>query len=148
MIPGGPRLVADPGDLLPHAGAMRLITTVRAWDAESIACESTAHRDPGNPLRVGAILPIVCGLEFGAQAMAIHGALRAGRDVRPRVGLLVSVHELAWHRERLDDIEGPIEIEATCLLASANQVAYAFALRCAAHGPLLRGRGSVVLSAA
>ena len=137
----------DPAGLLPHAGAMRLIGAVLTWDDRAIVCETHAHRDPACPLRLGDRLPAVCGLEFGAQAMAIHGALRAARAAPPRVGLLVAAHELVWQRERLDDIDGAIEIGADCLLASDNQVAYAFWLRSAGCGELLRGRASVVLSA-
>lgn len=133
--------------LLPHAGPMRLITAVRAWDERSIVCAATTHRAPGHPLRVGGRLPAVCGLEYGAQAMAIHGALRAGRHAKPRAGYLVAAYELAWARERLDDVEGAIEVRAECLLAGADRVAYAFWLNDAGGAPLLAGRASVVLSA-
>lgn len=133
--------------LLPHAGAMRLIGAVLHWDAASIRCEAVSHRDPGNPLRRNGVLPILCGLEYSAQAMAMHGALRAGRASRPRVGYLVAAHDLRWRRDRLDDLDEPILVHASCLLASADRVAYAFELTSASQALLLSGRGSVVLSA-
>ena len=133
--------------LLPHAGAMRMITAVREWNASSIVCESTTHCDPVNPLRIGGILPAACGLEYGAQAMAAHGALLADQRQKPRVGYLASAHELALYCDRLDDIDGPLLIEASCLLSAANHVAYRFSIRAASQAVLLEGRASVVLSA-
>lgn len=133
--------------LLPHAGAMRMITAVRQWDASGIVCESTTHRDPANPLRIGGVLPAACGLEYGAQAMAAHGALLAGRQQKPRVGYLAAAHELALYCDRLDDADGPLQIRASCLLSGANHVAYEFCIRAASKAVLLEGRASVVLSA-
>ena len=133
--------------LLPHAGAMRMITDVREWNASGIVCESTTHHDPANPLRIDGVLPAVCGLEYGAQAMAAHGALLAARHQKPRVGYLAAAHELALYCDRLDDAPGPLQIRASCLLSGANHVAYEFSIRCASRAVLIEGRASVVLSA-
>jgi predicted hotdog family 3-hydroxylacyl-ACP dehydratase len=133
--------------LLPHAGSMRMIAAVVRWDADEIECTARSHRDPDNPLRLGAALPSVCGLEYGAQAMAIHGALVAGLAARPQVGLLVAAHELAWRVARLDTVPGDLTVWARRLLGSAQQVAYEFAVR-AGQLPLVSGRASVMLSVA
>ena len=47
----------------------------------------------GNPLRAHDRLSAACGIEYAAQAMAVHGALCAGLDGQqtPRNGLLASV---------------------------------------------------------
>ena len=85
--------------LLPHAGRMRLIDRVVSYDEQTIVCESDSHRAADHPLAEAGVLSIICGLEYGAQAMAIHGALLAawritrcrhasrlsGRCVRPAV---------------------------------------------------------------
>ncbi len=63
--------------LLPHAGRMRLIDSVISYDEQSIVCESDSHRAADHPLAEAGVLSIICGLEYGAQAMAIHGALLA-----------------------------------------------------------------------
>lgn len=133
--------------LLPHAGSMRLIAAVRASDATTIECVATSHRDATNPLRIADALPAVCGLEYGAQAMAIHGALAAGRDAKPRVGLLVAAHELRWSVPRLDTIAQDLTVRATRLLGSAQQVAYEFAV-CAGADVLVSGRAGVMLEVA
>lgn len=131
-------------DLLPHAGRMRLLAAVRAWDQTTIECVAQSHRDAGNPLRIAGSLPAACGLEYGAQAMAIHGALIAQRAAKPRVGLLVAAHELRWSVPRLDTIEEELTVRATRLLGSDLQVAYEFAVAAGAR-VLVSGRAGVML---
>jgi predicted hotdog family 3-hydroxylacyl-ACP dehydratase len=132
--------------LLPHAGRMRVIAAVRRWDATSIECVAADHRDAANPLRIGATLPAVCGLEYGAQAMAIHGALVAGRTAKPRVGLLVAAHELRWSVPRLDTIAEELTVRAARLLGSERQVAYEFEVTAGGRA-LVSGRAGVMLEA-
>ncbi len=133
--------------LTPHAGAMRLIARVRSHDAQQIVCEADSHRASDNPLRRDGVLPPIAALEYGAQAMAIHGALLASFAAKPRVGFLVAAHELAWQVERLDTLASPLTIVATRLFGSDNQVAYEFAITTPDQLPVMRGRASVVLSA-
>lgn len=134
--------------LLPHAGRMRLIERVLRWDAQSIECAVHDPCDPAHPLRLDDELPAVIGLEYGAQAMAVHGALVAGRDAKPRVGLLVAAHEVNWIVPRLDAEEfaaRELTVRASRLLGSANQVVYEFVLA-AGERSLVSGRASVILS--
>jgi predicted hotdog family 3-hydroxylacyl-ACP dehydratase len=133
--------------LLPHVGAMRLIDEVVHWSDDEIECLAHSHRDPANPLVVDGALPAACGLEFGAQAMAIHGALVAGREAKPRVGLLVAAHDLAWRVARLDTVAGALTVRARRLLGSAQQVAYEFDVLDGARS-LVSGRASVMLAVA
>lgn len=134
-------------DLLPHAGRMRMIAAVRKWDETAIECVAVSHRETANPLRIAGELPAVCGLEYGAQAMAIHGALVAQRADKPRVGLLVAVHELRWSVPRLDTVEEELTVRATRLLGSDLQVAYEFAV-VAGTRVLVSGRAGVMLEIA
>ena len=71
--------------LIPHAGAMCLLDAVIAWDATTITCLASSHRTPTNPLAARGRLEVVCGVEYAAQAMAVHGAL-AGGGRRPTAG--------------------------------------------------------------
>lgn len=140
-------LSANIEHLLPHVGAMRMIAAVLRWSDEDIECVAHSHRDPANPLRIDGTLPAVCGLEYGAQAMALHGALVVGRDAKPRVGLLVAAHELVWRVARLDTIGGELIVRARRLLGSANQVAYEFDVLDIERS-LVHGRASVMLDVA
>lgn len=133
---------------IPHHGAMCLLHSVRAWDPVKLQCDALSHRDPANPLRAHGRLGAVCGIEYAAQAMAIHGALQAGPGLScPRVGYLVSVRSATLHVARLDDIAADLLIEASCITASANNILYEFNIS-AAGQVLLAGRAAVVLDAA
>lgn len=134
--------------LLPHAGRMRLIDRIVSYDAHTIICEAESHRAADHPLAENGVLSIACGLEYGAQAMAIHGALlalnAAPPDRRARVGYLIAASDLRWSIDRLDLCAGALEIEAINEFSSEHQVAYRFELR-AAGATLLSGRASVQL---
>ncbi len=63
--------------LIPHSGMMCLLDEVTQWDDRSITCVTNTHRDPANPLRRDGRLSSVHAFEYGAQAAAVHGGLRA-----------------------------------------------------------------------
>ena len=133
---------------IPHHGTMCLLNSVQAWDQARIQCDAVSHRDPANPLCAHGRLGAACGIEYAAQAMAIHGALQAGPALScPRVGYLVSVRSATLHTARLDDIAANLLIEASCITASANNILYEFNVS-AAGQLLLAGRAAVVLDAA
>jgi predicted hotdog family 3-hydroxylacyl-ACP dehydratase len=131
---------------VPHSGAMCLLDSVLHWDATSICCSSGSHRDPDNPLRNAGRLHAICGAEYAAQAMALHGALTRAVGERPQAGYLARVRELVCRAERLDGLEGDLIIEAKQLLADGQRVIYQFTIRCGA-AELLSGRAAVVLDA-
>ena len=56
---------------------MCLLDCVETWDEERIHCRASSHRAMDNPLRVCERLGTACGIEYAAQAMAVHGALLA-----------------------------------------------------------------------
>ena len=131
--------------LIPHQGAMCLLESVSAWDADGIRCTALSHRDPANPLRAGGALPAVCGVEYAAQAMAVHGALLAGAGGRPRIGFLASVRELVLAVERLDTLPASLEISAERLAGDGRGLLYRFQVS-AAGEDVLTGRAGVVLA--
>ena len=100
----------DIARLIPHAGAMCLLDAVLDCDAIRIRCATTSHRDLGNPLRRSSQLGILCGVEYAAQAMALHGALAAtgagtARSAATGAGYLASGRDLACHTDRLDRLK-------------------------------------------
>jgi predicted hotdog family 3-hydroxylacyl-ACP dehydratase len=131
---------------IPHAGKMCLLDRVVAWSDESIHCVATSHLDPNNPLRANGRLTTLCGIEYAAQAMAVHGSLIGTARRRPRVGLLASVRNVAAYVERLDTLEGPLSVEAERMSGVADNVLYRFALHCSDR-PVLSGRAAVILDA-
>jgi predicted hotdog family 3-hydroxylacyl-ACP dehydratase len=123
---------------------MCLLARVQSWDAQRISCISTSHRDADNPLRAGGMLPALCGIEYAAQAMAVHGGLSAALDGRPKAGYLVSLRNVQCRRARLDDLAGELTVSAERVMGDAARVIYEFALH-AGDEPLLSGRATVVL---
>ena len=69
---------------IPHQGSMCLLDAVLAWDSGQIHCRASSHRQPDNPLRAAARRGAACGIEYAAQAMAVHGALLAPAGAPPR----------------------------------------------------------------
>ncbi len=132
---------------IPHQGNMCLLDSVQTWDHANIRCIATSHRNADNPLRAHDQLGIACGIEYAAQAMAIHGALSAPADSpRPKVGYLVSVRGVNMYVTRLDDIAIDLRINATCMMANESNMLYEFSVS-ANDQVLLEGRAAVVLNA-
>lgn len=130
--------------LVPHAGAMCLLDRALDWDEESIACEADRHRDPANPLRRGGCLPAVCGVEYALQAMALHGAARAGDGEAQQAGYLSSLRDLSLACARLDTVAGPLLIRARALAAEAGGFIYRFEVEGGGR-VLLAGQAAVIL---
>ena len=133
---------------IPHRGTMCLLDQVVAWDTDRITCTASSHRNHSNPLRAHNMLSSVCGIEYAAQAMAVHGALLANlHSARaPEAGYLTSVREVELSVPRLDDIEGDLEIVAERIAGDDNNVLYRFSVRDSVR-VLLTGRAGVQLDA-
>ena len=131
--------------LIPHQGAMCLRDTVVDWDERGIRLRAGNHRDPGHALRSDGRLRAVHLCEYGAQAMAVHGGLRAGSEAgSARPGVLVALRGVTLHVERFDDLPGALECEAQTLAESADSQQYAF--RITHDGDVLaEGRAAVML---
>ena len=131
--------------LIPHHGNMCLLSEVRTYDQHHIFCLANSHRLLDNPLRENGLLRSVCGIEYAAQAMAIHGRLSTTQGLmQARGGRLASVRTAQFYVVRLDDIQEDLEIHATLLLGDDSNMIYEFNV--AASGvTLLRGKATVIL---
>jgi predicted hotdog family 3-hydroxylacyl-ACP dehydratase len=141
-------LLLDPAAivaLIPHAGAMCLLDGVLAWDQRCITCRASSHGAPGNPLAAAGRLDAVCGVEYAAQAMAVHGGLIGGGR-RPAAGYLASLRDVTSCVDRLDLLEGDLLVTAELLIADAGRVIYRFALTSDSR-TIMSGRATVVIDA-
>ena len=129
--------------LLPHAGAMCLLEAVVAWDADSITCRATSHRDPANPLRSAGGLSAIVGVEYAAQAVAVHWGLL--HPSAPSEGYLASLRDVECFAERLDSQAGELSVHAAQVAAESGRLLYDFRIE-AGGRELLKGRLSVVLA--
>jgi predicted hotdog family 3-hydroxylacyl-ACP dehydratase len=132
---------------IPHQGSMCLLERVLEWGGEHIRCLAISHRDPGNPLRADGVLAAACGVEYAAQAMAVHGALVSGQENAPAVGYLASVRSVDLHVERLDIEAAELEVCAWHVSGDGDRVLYDFAVSGAGRC-LLEGRAAVILNVA
>ena len=131
---------------IPHQGDMCLLDYVTSWDNQHITCSTTSHQLASNPLRYREQLSTACGVEYAAQAMAVHGALLASTNQeRPRAGFLLSIRGATVHHARLDNIKQALTIVATRIQSSDTTILYAFTLY-AADNLLLDGRAAVMLN--
>jgi predicted hotdog family 3-hydroxylacyl-ACP dehydratase len=135
----------DIAALIPHAGAMCLLDSIRFFNETTIVCAASSHRDPANPLASHGHLATICGVEYAAQTMAVHAGLTAaGR--RPDAGYLASLRDVVCHAPRLDTLPEDLEITATRLGGDSAAALYEFAIR-HAQIPILPGRAAVVVDA-
>jgi predicted hotdog family 3-hydroxylacyl-ACP dehydratase len=145
---------------IPHKGRMCLLDEVLSWDATRIRCRSASHRAGDNPLRSHGRLGAACGIEYAAQAMAVHGALMAASaplastlassvrgSLGAALGYLASVRNVVLYVGRLDDLESDLIAVAQRITGDGRTVLYEF---CVSSPPqvLLSGRASIVFEAA
>ena len=130
---------------MPHAGAMVLLDRVERWDETGAVCRARSHLDPANPLRYAGRLAAVCGIEYGLQAAALHGALVAGGAAQP-AGYAASLRGVTLQADRLDDPSlGDLWIEVRLEAQEAFGMVYGFDVRSAAGASLVAGRASIAL---
>jgi predicted hotdog family 3-hydroxylacyl-ACP dehydratase len=121
--------------LIPHSGAMCLLESVQEWGEESIICTSRTHLDRANPLRRNETLSAIHAFEYGAQAVAIHGGLRARRaGTSAPPGYLAAIRDASVNVPTLDQFNCALTITAhplfsdkansvyNCVISAANRV--------------------------
>ena len=135
----------DWAPLIPHAGEMCLLDAVLGWDASMLHAISERHAASANPLRGAQGLHAVHLAEYGAQAMAVHGALdaRSRGDTAVRQGRLVSLRELILAVEYVDPQAGRLDVHAQQLFADQAGAQYAFRVEQAGR-VLASGRAAVI----
>jgi predicted hotdog family 3-hydroxylacyl-ACP dehydratase len=151
--------------LIPHQGTMCLLDDVTAWTVADITCGTSSHLAPDNPLRRNGRLGAICGIEYGLQAAALHGALvqgagRPGEGVAagdgaadvpapPEPGFLAALRDVTLHVERLDDQRfGVLRVTAQSELQAASGAIYRFVVASEAGEPLVEGRGTIAFATA
>jgi predicted hotdog family 3-hydroxylacyl-ACP dehydratase len=137
---------------IPHQRGMCLLDEVLTWNPVRVQCRSSTHRNASNPLRAHNRLAAVCGIEYAAQAMAVHGALIASRIISSTqsatvAGYLASVRNVALYADRLDDIEEDLVATAELVTGDEHTVLYDFTVS-TGERVLLAGRATIVFNAA
>ena len=126
---------------------MCLLDRVLEWDSRIISCETSSHLESKNPLRCEEGLSSVAAIEYGAQAMAIHGSLLSSmqkNEIQP--AYLVAVRDVAFEVSWLQDIDHPLTVRAERLMGDSHGMIYQFSLH-ALTRLLVQGRLTIMMSA-
>jgi len=127
--------------LLPQKGAMCLIDAALEVTADGIVCLANVRTD-GHPLGEVQGVPALHGVEYGAQAAALHRLIHNGEQGKVIGGLLLQVRDLHFFVDHLDRLPQPLRISARCAMASSEIARYIFEIRA---GDLLASRGELTL---
>ncbi len=132
-------------ELLPHGETMCLLDAVESWDSSGIVCIATSHQKRPHPLRNKEQLHSICGLEYAAQAMAVHvGLTSPPPTISSTIGYLGGVRELRIGTSRLDSHMDPLRIFADLLFSQAHNFMYYFKIT-SNEKSLLSGRASIFI---
>ena len=127
---------------------MCLLDEVVAWNATRIECRSSTHRALDNPLRADGRLGAACGIEYAAQAMAVHGALIASTpNALPVIAYLASVRSVTLYVSRLDEVEADLVARGQRVMSDNSAVQYEFSVL-GGDSLLLSGRATIVFDIA
>lgn len=131
-------------DLIPHAGSMCLLDKVVQWDENIIVCTTQSHLSPDNPLRNSFGLSTITLVEYGAQAMAVHGGLLSrAQGEQMQAGYLAALREVIYEPGNIHDITDELQVTATREYASSGSMIYFFSIT-AGKQTLLSGRATVI----
>ncbi len=124
--------------VLPHAGDMVLIDEIVSITQENIECCTRSHLLDTNPLRNKSGLPMTAALEYGAQAVALHGLLNLQKNkAKPQTpkptARIIAVKSASWGQDWLHTIEQPLIIRATRLTHLDSIAHYSFELTTSTH---------------
>ena len=121
---------------------MCLLDQVIAHSEHDIVCTTRTHLDRAHPLRRDGQLAALHLVEYAAQAMAAHGALRSGGIQR---GMLAALRGVQLHVVRIDTVATELAIHATRRLDQAAGSLYDFEVRGDAR-LLAQGRIAIAFS--
>jgi predicted hotdog family 3-hydroxylacyl-ACP dehydratase len=128
--------------LIPHHGTMCLLDGVIEWNENEIQCQATSQSAPNNPLQSNGAVGAINGVEYAAQAMAVHGALLAQDSAKPDVAYLAAVRGVQLHCDTLHE-EAVLTLHCQRLGGDSNGFIYAFRVL-GESSLLLEGRATVI----
>lgn len=127
--------------LLPHNGAMCLLSAVETWDEQTICCRATSQTDSLNPLCHNGKITVINGIEYAAQAMGVHGALLVAAGT-PVLAYLAALREVKLYGDTLHQYP-ELTIKCGRLGGDNHGFIYTFEIS-AGDTRLLEGRATVM----
>ena len=136
---------ADIEAMIPHADGMCLLEKVVSYSPDEIICQTQSHLDESNPLKTDGQLSKMHLIEYGAQAIAVHGGLMAQQDssdTEPKVGYIAMVKSVKWGD--FNPHTPFLEIKAIPVMADEMTKLYEFDVSDAEQHSVCSGRVMVV----
>ena len=131
-------------NMLPHGETMCLLDKVESWDDKRIICLTRSHRLATNPLRNAQGLPMIALLEYGAQAMAIHGCLLMQKTgTKMQEGYLAALRDVKLSEGYLSDIDEDLVVEAEQVYKDGGNMIYNLSVKAGVR-ELANGRATAV----
>lgn len=133
--------------LIPHSGNMCLLDKVIYWDQTQIECLANSHRDKHNPLKSQGQLLAIHLIEYGAQAIAVHGGLLAKSKKKAfQPGYLAGIHEANFYIDTVDCNISELRINGCAQFQSEAGVIYTVQIHAVDRKELLiEARATVML---
>lgn len=122
--------------LIPHQGAMLLLSSVLRHDAEETTC-GVEIADQQLFREADGSVPAWIGLEYMAQCIAVHGALSGEREGPPLLGFLVSARGLRFQGSRFEPLQRLESIARQISVGSSGLASFACSLCDRSTGALL-----------
>jgi predicted hotdog family 3-hydroxylacyl-ACP dehydratase len=129
-------------NLIPHHGSMCLLDSILEWDDTVIHARAISQCDPDNPLAEKGRLSAINGVEFAAQAMAVHGALLQGDGGISEAAYLAAIRGVQLHCEQLHD-QPELLLRCQRLGGDNNGFIYSFEVT-NGESLLVEGRATVI----
>lgn len=117
----------DIAKLIPHTGNMCLLEKIINWNETTLKAQTYTHLKLDNPLRTNDKLKSIHGIEYAAQAMAVHGALL---DKKCQNGYIGSIRNVVVNEAYLPTRKSPLDIHVQALMRSKQGFIYNFSLQC------------------
>jgi predicted hotdog family 3-hydroxylacyl-ACP dehydratase len=132
---------------LPHKAAMVLLEKVRHCNSDTLECETTTHLQEDHPLRIEGQLSIFTGIEYAAQAMALHSFLNADYEGKAKTGFVAVTSRVKPYFDFLDQVQDTLNISVALVDASGGGSLYEFCISYGADkAAVLDGKLLVMLS--
>ena len=132
--------------LLPHAGKMCLLGDIIKADETTLSATAISHLEKDNPLEIDGTIAMINGIEYAAQAMAVHGSLLAQyahSDNMIQTGYLASVRNIQIKKPLFPATILFIEVEL--LMSNTHGFTYQFQIN-SEQEELISGKITIILT--
>ena len=131
--------------LIPHSEGMCLLEKVTSFTPQKITCQTQTHLSENNPLKIGGSLSNMHLIEYGAQAVAVHGGLierLSSPELKPQLGYIALLKSIKWGV--FNSRTSFLEVKADLITANDISKLYEFYITDAEQQSVCSGRVMIV----